>query len=197
MIGVTLYMVAISYVPLLTSMTNPSQKVGLAVASADALTCEVNADCNSGMVCSGGGLCEIIAGGGANIPGGGGANIPGGGGANNIPAGGGANVVSTCGPNEICNPLLTKYNSLCKVLNGIILLITEIGAIIAVLLIIWTGFKFISAQGNEAKLTEAKKAFYTTLIGTAVLLGASGIAQVLVKTVLTVTNQGNPGICRI
>ncbi len=106
------------------------------------------------------------------------------------------NAKSDC-TTQLCNPLLAQYGSLCDVLNGIILLVTQIGAVIAVLLIIWTGFKFITAQGNSDKLREAKKAFYTTLLGTAILLGASGIASIVVKTVLTVTDQNNPGICKI
>jgi hypothetical protein len=104
---------------------------------------------------------------------------------------------SGCSSTQLCNPLLPQYGSLCDVLNGIIVLVTQIGAVIAVLLIIWTGFRFISAQGNSTKLTEAKKAFYAVLLGTAILLGASGIATIVVKTVLTVTNQNNPGICKI
>jgi hypothetical protein len=111
--------------------------------------------------------------------------------------GGGLSGTEDCLPTQLCNPLLSKYDTLCKVLEGLINLVTEIGAIIAVILIIWTGFKFITAQGNTTKLSEAKKAFYTTIIGTAVLLGASVIAQIIVKTVFSITNQADPGACQV
>lgn len=103
---------------------------------------------------------------------------------------------ANCDPNtQLCNPLLNKYDTLCKVLTGILNLITQIGAIIAVILIIWSGFKFIFAQGNETKLTAAKKSFMTTIIGTALLLGASVIAEIVVKTVFEITNKANAGVC--
>jgi type IV secretory pathway VirB2 component (pilin) len=104
----------------------------------------------------------------------------------------------SCDPQtQLCNPLLSKYDTLCKVLEAILTLITQLGALIAVILIIWTGFKFITAQGSPNKLNDAKKAFLTTIIGTAILLGASVIAQIIVKTIFTITNQNNPGICQI
>ncbi|MCC2630673.1 MAG: hypothetical protein K0S38_482 [Candidatus Paceibacter sp.] len=104
----------------------------------------------------------------------------------------------TCDPlTQLCNPLKSRYGTLCQVLVGLLTLITEIGALIAVILIIWTGFKFITAQGNPAKLGEAKRAFFAVIIGTAILLGASAIANVVVRTVFTITSQDNPGVCRI
>jgi hypothetical protein len=142
-------------------------------------------------------------GGGVSPVGGSGSNgVPpvGGGGSNGVPpvGGGGAGTSGTCDSlTQFCNPLLSKYNTLCKVLEGILNLITQIGAIIAVILIIWVGFKFITAQGNDKKLTDAKKAFVTTIIGTAVLLGASAIAQIIVKTVFAITNKDNPGVCQL
>jgi hypothetical protein len=114
------------------------------------------------------------------------------------PPPGPGNTTSNCNPQtQLCNPLQNKYGTLCQVLIGLLTLITEIGAVIAVLLIIWTGFKFIVAQGNPAKLTEAKRAFFSVLIGTAILLGASGIANIVVRTVFSITNQDNPGVCRV
>lgn len=105
------------------------------------------------------------------------------------------NPVGNCGPTQICNPL--KYDTLCKLLEAILRIVTQIGAIIAVLLIIWSGFLFITAQGNPGKLKAAKNTLITTLVGTAVLLGASAIAQITIQTVLTITNQNNPGVCSI
>ena len=57
-------------------------------------------------------------------------------------------------------------------------------AVIAIFLI-WAGFKFVVAQGNEEKLKDAKKTLYYTLIGAAILIGAN----VLTEVVRTVINQ--------
>jgi hypothetical protein len=102
-----------------------------------------------------------------------------------------------CGVTKLCSPLLSQYDTLCKVIRGIIRLITQIGALIAVLMIIWTGFKFVTAQGNPKDLQTAKDMFKTAIIGTAILLGASGIANIVVTTVFSITSQSQPGICSI
>lgn len=59
----------------------------------------------------------------------------------------------------------------------------QIGFPIAVLFIIYSGFLFVKAQGNETELTKAKKALTWTIIGTAVLLGASVISYAIQNTI--------------
>ncbi len=54
---------------------------------------------------------------------------------------------------------------------------------IAVLAIIYSGFLFVAAKGNPGKLEEAKKIFYFTLIGIAILLGAEILSKVIESTV--------------
>lgn len=62
-------------------------------------------------------------------------------------------------------------------------IVFPIGGVIAVLAFIWSGFLFVKAQGNDAKLTEAKKALLYTAIGTAILLGAWVIMEVITGTI--------------
>lgn len=57
-------------------------------------------------------------------------------------------------------------------------------AVIAFFLI-WSGFKFVMAQGNEEKLTDAKNTLKYTIIGAILLIGANVITEV----VRTVINQ--------
>ncbi len=106
---------------------------------------------------------------------------------------GGQNPVGTEGGQNPSSPKLQNPLSvgsdICTVLIAILNIVVRIGSIIAVLLIIWCGYKFIEAQGNPTKLTSAKKAFMWTIVGTAVLLGSSVIANVVVNTVFSVTNQ--------
>lgn len=59
----------------------------------------------------------------------------------------------------------------------------QIGIPIAVLFIVWAGFKFVLARGNAGKLDEARKNLMYTLIGIGIFLGAWLIATVIANTV--------------
>lgn len=81
------------------------------------------------------------------------------------------------------NPLNTG-NSLFALLRAIIdKIILPIGGVLAVLSFIYSGFLYVTAQGNEAKLKTAHKALLYTSIGTAVLLGSWVIAKVIENTI--------------
>ena len=71
-------------------------------------------------------------------------------------------------------------------MNVLVNLATEIGAIIRVFFIIWGGFLFVEARGNEAKLKKAKSVLWTTLIGICILLGATLIAKVIIGTIASI-----------
>lgn len=62
-------------------------------------------------------------------------------------------------------------------------LIVKIGGYIAVIFIVWSGFLFVSAQGNEKKLEDAKRAFFYTIIGVGILLAAEAISIGLANTI--------------
>jgi hypothetical protein len=81
----------------------------------------------------------------------------------------------------IKNPL--KSDSVTGILGEIMKLVATVGSVVVVFFIIFSGFKFVTARGNPAELENAKKMFFATIIGGAILLGASVIASVVVKTV--------------
>jgi len=74
----------------------------------------------------------------------------------------------------------TLFEVLKAVINDIIL---PIGGVLAVLAFIFSGFLYITAQGNEMKLKTAHRALLYSAIGTAVLLGAWVIAKVIEATI--------------
>lgn len=95
------------------------------------------------------------------------------------PAGTGLPV---CPPGKICNPLKTGDNIEAFFLKLIDVAIA-IGSVLAIIFLIYAGFLFVTAQGNEEKLRKAKSAFLWTVIGIAVLLGAKVIQAVIAGTV--------------
>lgn len=82
----------------------------------------------------------------------------------------------------LCNPLgsTTDLSALIlKIVEGI----AQIGYYLVVLFIIYSGFKFVTARGDVKKLGEAKQMFLYTVIGAAILLGATLLAKVIQGTV--------------
>lgn len=92
---------------------------------------------------------------------------------------------SVTGPIQIenpfnCGPNCTLPDFIKKVLNDIVL---PIGGVISVLMIVYSGFLFVTAQGNESKITKAKDALLYACIGAAILLGAIVISQAIGGTI--------------
>lgn len=77
----------------------------------------------------------------------------------------------------IQNPL--KATSLEGFVVLLLNIVVDIGSILAVIFLIYSGFLFVVAQGNEVKLTRAKQAFLWTVIGIFVLLGARAISGII------------------
>ncbi|MFH0891811.1 MAG: pilin [Candidatus Falkowbacteria bacterium] len=60
--------------------------------------------------------------------------------------------------------------------------------IIAVLLILFGGFKWMTAAGDEGKVDEAKKLIAAGIIGLVVILAAFAIAQFVINALYNATN---------
>lgn len=80
----------------------------------------------------------------------------------------------------ITNPL--KVDSIKDLIFEVVKVATTIGFYVAVFFIIYSGFLFVTARGNEKKVGDAKNAIIWTVIGTAILLGARVIADVIQGT---------------
>lgn len=80
----------------------------------------------------------------------------------------------------IGNPL--KVTNFCDLIKIVLQAIIMIGLPIAVVILVWVGFKFILAQGNPEKISDAQKAFLHTVIGIAIFLGAWAIAKIIAST---------------
>jgi hypothetical protein len=83
----------------------------------------------------------------------------------------------------IKNPL--KSDDIQEILLNIMELVAIVGGIVVVLFIIYSGFTYVTASGDTAKITKAREMFFATIIGGAILLGADVIATVVINTVKT------------
>jgi hypothetical protein len=87
------------------------------------------------------------------------------------------------------NPI--KYNSIADVLNAFLEILIRLGTIVAVIMFIYAGFLYLTAQGDESKVKDAHKVFKNTIIGTAILLGAQAIGLIIKNTIGNVTGNSN------
>lgn len=120
----------------------------------------------------------VLQGGGGALPGGndggGGGSLPGG----NAGGGGGDG-----GSSGLTNPL--KVDSLPEFLRAILRGVVQIGAIFLTFMVVYVGFLFVAARGNEEKIRSAREALVWTVIGGLILLGAEAISLVIENTVKT------------
>lgn len=86
---------------------------------------------------------------------------------------------------QLQNPI--KYSTFSQFAAAVTKTAVQVLMPFIVLAFIYSGFLFVSAQGNETKLTEAKNILMYSMIGAFVLLGAWGFAQIIGQTVSTLT----------
>ena len=80
----------------------------------------------------------------------------------------------------LINPL--KVDDLEGLLSLVVKAAVRIGTIVLILMLIWVGVLFVSARGNEEKLRTARAAFFWTIIGGLILLGAEALSEVIKST---------------
>ncbi|MGM0482455.1 MAG: hypothetical protein ACQEP6_01140 [Patescibacteria group bacterium] len=66
-------------------------------------------------------------------------------------------------------------------------IVIPVGGIVATFAIVYSGFLFVTAQGNPEKLTKARSAFIWAVIGGLIILGSWAIAQAIEATVDQIT----------
>ena len=83
---------------------------------------------------------------------------------------------------------ITTIPQFIKALLGIVV---KIGIPVASIFIIWSGFMFLTAQGDTSKLAAAKKSLVWACIGFGVLIGA-WLFALTAETVITSFSGGTP-----
>lgn len=86
-----------------------------------------------------------------------------------------------CPPDKLCNPI--KSPNLTAFLMGIVDVVIQYGALLIVFFIVFAGFKFVTAQGNSEKISEARKMLTWIVVGAFVLLGVYVIRAAICGTI--------------
>lgn len=87
-----------------------------------------------------------------------------------------ANVATSA---TIENPI--QANTFLQLVEAIASAVTAVGIPLVAIFLMWSGFLFVTARGNEEQLKKAKTTFSWTLIGGAVLIGARVLAIAIVN----------------
>ena len=123
-------------------------------SAAHAQSCNAFQGCPSGYTCSSSGQCVVSS----------------------HPSSGGQSV-------GLYNPLSSGSSLESFVLNLLDLITNVIGPIIVVFMVVYVGFLYVTARGNESKISAAHDAFLWTVVGALILLGAKAIALAIEATV--------------
>lgn len=81
------------------------------------------------------------------------------------------------------NPLKSNLNTVAGFTEAFLRAVVYILFPIAVVFVVYSGFLFISAQGNSDDLAKAKRNFFWTVIGVGLLLGAWALAVLIKGTI--------------
>ncbi len=118
-------------------------------------------------------------------------------------SGGGSQQLLT---GETANKLKTQDNaflaaaglgtnvSLGQVVSYVIKFVLSLLGIIFVILIIYAGFMWMTAAGNEEKITQAKKTMASATIGLAIVLAAYAITYFVIDQLLIATQGSERGL---
>lgn len=79
------------------------------------------------------------------------------------------------------NPV--KANTFADLVQGLADAVIKVSIPLVGIFLVYAGFLFVTAGGDEKKLDTAKTTFYWSIIGAAVLLGSSVLARAIVDLV--------------
>jgi len=92
-------------------------------------------------------------------------------------------------PGKLANPLKgadSLFDLVNVVLNQVVI---PIGSIIIVFFIIYSGFLFVTARGNETKISHAKETLLWVVVGAAILLGSWAISGAIKGTICQISPE--------
>ena len=82
---------------------------------------------------------------------------------------------------ELDNP--TAFSSISDFIQGVLRAIVMIALPIITIFMVYAGFLYVKARGNESEVTKAHQNFYYVIIGTILILGAWVLATLIGGTI--------------
>ena len=79
----------------------------------------------------------------------------------------------------IPNPLGSGGRDIPTLIDTIATWLLGIGSTIAVIIVIWAAFLFMTSGGNKEKVTTARKTLWYAIIGLTILLLAKGVTSII------------------
>lgn len=128
-------------------------------------------DCENGTACTGGSVSGGSTGG----------TIPGGDGTPNRLPGGDGTPVRATGQGNASLPNFLGITDIKVLFLKIVNFLTDLAIPFAALMLIWSGFLFVTAQGNDTKLVAARKNLIWTIAGIAVIVAAKLIVGYIME----------------
>lgn len=80
---------------------------------------------------------------------------------------------------EIQNPLGSQDQTISGLIDKIATWLLGIGSIVAVIVVLWAAFLFMTSGGNATRVTQARKTLLYAIIGLTVLLLAKGVTSII------------------
>lgn len=93
---------------------------------------------------------------------------------------------------QIQNPL--NVSTICGLIKKLLAAILALGLPVAMLFLVYAGFRFVVARGDPGKLKNARDNLLHVITGIALFLGAWFIGQVIANTINAVNPSGVTGI---
>ena len=87
------------------------------------------------------------------------------------------------------NPLNPAFSSIPTFISAALKALVRISLPIVTVFIVYSGFLFVSARGNQEKLSAAKNNFLYVMVGALLILGAWVIANLIAGTVTQLTGN--------
>ena len=82
---------------------------------------------------------------------------------------------------QYVNPI--SFGTIPEFIEALLIFLVTIGTLVLVVMVVYAGFMFITAQGQPEKLKTAKSAFFWVVIGGALVLGAWALSLVVKETI--------------
>ena len=82
---------------------------------------------------------------------------------------------------------VTKYGSFGELVSGLVQLAMLIATIVAIAMLIYTGFLYIFSKGDESKIGEAQKSLIYTIVGLILVFVAPALLSFVLNRVIGVS----------